>query len=59
MARCATARVRARPAARPAQNGTRRPPQRRRAVEIVNVNVNTNGTPRLSSNDSADDGIFT
>ena len=39
MARCATARVRARPAARPAQNGTRQPPQRRRAAETVNVNV--------------------
>jgi hypothetical protein len=39
IARCATARMRARPAARPAQNGTRRPPQRRRAAETVNVNV--------------------
>src|ERR1700736_6745336 len=33
-----TARVEARPAARPAQNGTRRPPQCRRAAETVNVN---------------------
>ena len=39
MARCATARMRARPAARRAQNGTRRPPQRGRAAETVNVNV--------------------
>ncbi len=39
MARCATAGMRAGPAARPAQNGTRRPPQRRRAAETVNVNV--------------------
>ncbi len=27
------------PAARPAQNGTRRPPKRRRAAETANVNV--------------------
>jgi hypothetical protein len=33
-----TARVEARPAVRPAQNGTRRPPQTRRAAETVNVN---------------------
>ena len=33
-----TARVEARPAARLAQNGTRRPPQRRRAAERVNAN---------------------
>ncbi len=39
MARCATARMRVRPAARPARNGTRRTPQRRRAAETVNVNV--------------------
>ena len=33
-----TARVRARPAARPAQNCTRRPPQRLRAAETANGN---------------------
>jgi hypothetical protein len=38
------ARLRARPAARPAQNGTRRPPQRRRAAETVNGNVNVSET---------------
>jgi hypothetical protein len=37
MARCTKARMRARPAARLAQNGTRRPPERRRAAETVNV----------------------
>ena len=37
--------MRARPAARPAQNGTRQPPQRRRAAETVNVNVSCWSAP--------------
>ncbi len=41
------ARVRVRPAARPAQNGTRQPPQRRRAAETVNVNVSCWSAPVL------------